>query len=318
MNILAADIGGTNSRFAHFVEDQNGRLSVVETMWFKTTDFLSFNQLIEKLNTSTFSLKPGDAHGVVIAIAGPVERGVYSSPPFISWDIDITRVQKDYDLKKCYLINDFVAQAFACRSPIGETAEKILDGRVDPDEPSVVLGAGTALGMADLVPDGSGGFVALASEGGHTNFPFVSTREYEFQHFLLKETGEEYITANYVVSGKGISYIHRFLTGERLGPQEVTSKFNDDSETLAWAARFYGRTCRNYALNILARGGVYIAGGVAARTPELLTHSAFKNEFYQSHTMVAILNEIPVFLIRNEESGLWGAAFYGLQKLRKS
>ncbi len=129
--------------------------------------------------------------------------------------------------------------------------------------------------------------------------------------------GEEYITSNYIVSGKGLSYIHSFLTGKTLEPEEVTLEFHDKSETLIWAARFYGRICRNYALETVARGGVYVAGGVAAKSPVLLTHDAFKNEFYSSHTMFDILKEIPVFLISDEESGLWGAAFYGLQNLSK-
>lgn len=317
INILVADIGGTNSRFAHFVEDHNGKLSIVETKWFNTVDFTSFGDLVEQLRINDFSLKPSEAHIVIIAIAGPVEGGVYSSPPFISWDINITNAQTDFGFKRCFLINDFVAQAFACRSPISETAKEILHGRVIPNEPAVVLGAGTALGKAALVPDDSGGFIALPSEGGHANFPFISRRECDFQQFLLQELGEDYITTNYVVSGKGLSYIHRFLTGEILEPKEVTLKFHDNSETLKWAARFYGRTCRNYALETLARGGVYVVGGVAVKSPELLTHHAFKNEFYSSHTMSAILKEMPVFLICNEESGLWGAAFFGLQNLRK-
>lgn len=317
-NLLIADIGGTNSRFAHFTGDQNGKLSLVKTQWFKTRDFTSFKLLIDRLEKSGFSLLPRNADFTVIAIAGPVERSVYSSPPFISWDIDLSNAEKDFGFIRCLLINDFVAQAYACRSPVGESAEVILPGRVIPDASVAVLGAGTALGKAALVPDGEGGFVAVPSEGGHANFPFVDKREYEFQEFLIRELGEEYITANYVVSGRGLVYIHKFLTGKTLEAQEITSNINDNLETLTWAARFYGRICRNYALETVAQGGVYIAGGVAAKTPILLTHEAFAHEFRSSETMSSILKEIPVFLIRNEESGLWGAAFFGLQRLKRA
>jgi glucokinase len=75
--------------------------------------------------------------------------------------------------------------------------------------------------------------------------------------------------------------------------------------------------CRNYALETLSLGGLYIAGGVAARTPELITHEIFATEFRSSPTMSKILEKIPVFLITNEESGLWGAALLGLQTLKK-
>lgn len=316
-NILVADIGGTNSRFAHFVVNRSGELTLADTQWYKTIDFSSFAHLVEQLKVSKFSLIHREADVVVIAIAGPVKDGTYSSPPFIAWDIDISNAQENFGFKNCFLINDFVAQAFACRSPIAESAEVILSGSIVSNELIVVLGAGTALGMAALVPYGTGGFIAIPSEGGHANFAFTSKRECEFQEFLLHELGEPYITSNHIVSGRGLSYIHRFLTGELLEPEEVVLKFKDDSETLIWAARFLGRLCRNYVLENLARGGVYVAGGVAAKSPKLLTHDAFKAEFYSSNTMADILKEIPVFLIRNEESGLWGAAFFGLQHLNE-
>lgn len=315
--LLSADIGGTNSRFAYFETNVSDGLTLIETRWLKTKESSSFSHLIKMLRSEGFALKPEEADIAVIAVAGPVENNIYSAPPFISWDIDISNAGKDFGFKKSFLINDFVAQAFACRSPAGESAEKILQGKCVKDAALAVIGAGTALGKASLVSDGSGGFTAVPSEGGHANFPFVSEREYEFQKFLMKELNEEYITANYVVSGKGLSYLHAFHTGERLEPKEVVSGFNPGSETLEWAARFYGRVCRNYALEVLAYGGVYIAGGVAARTPELLRHNAFEKEFRSSKTMADILKNIPVFLIKDQESGLWGSALYGYQALKK-
>jgi glucokinase len=120
-----------------------------------------------------------------------------------------------------------------------------------------------------------------------------------------------------VVSGRGLRHVHWFLTGRDLAPEKITAQLTDQSETLAWAARFYGRVCRNFVLDVLARGGLYIAGGVAARTPALLTHDNFRNEFLDSATMADVLASIPVFLMDNQESGLWGAAWHGQQLLHK-
>jgi len=317
MNIFTADIGGTNSRFAHFGASRNGELKLIKTKWLKTKEVPSFGSLIDQLKENAFSLGPDNADIAVIAVAGPVERGVYSSPPFIAWDIDIANAQRDFGFRRCLLINDFVAQAFACRSPIAKSAKQILSGHIVPDAIVAVIGAGTGLGKAALVPDGEGGLIAVPSEGGHTNFPFVSKKECDYQDFLIRELGDVYITGNTVVSGRGISLLHHFLTGEKLSSKEVISKLVPGSETLKWAARFYARVCRNYALETLSLGGLYIAGGVAARTPELLTHEAFATEFRSSPTMSKILENIPVFLISNEESGLWGAAVLGLQTLIK-
>lgn len=315
--ILTADIGGTNSRFAHFEEDTLGRLSLKKTRWFRTGDAKSFAGLLKLLQEDGFSLLPREADAAVFAVAGPVIDGRYSSPPFIPWDIDISNAEGALSLNRSLLINDFIAQAFACRSPATEKAQSILLGSISPEAAVAVIGAGTALGKAVLMPDGFGGYVPVPSEGGHANFPFVSKREIGFQEFLRRELNEEYITANYVVSGRGLAYVHRFLTGEDLSPQEVTATFSPDSETLAWAARFYGRVCRNYALEVLARGGLYIAGGVAVRTPSLLTHKNFETEFRNSVTMASLLDDVPVLLMDNEESGLWGAALLAQQQLKR-
>ena len=316
-NIFAADIGGTNSRFGHFSIDSRGRLSLVESIWLSTSEAGSFHKLIDNLNNSSFSFKTDNADMVVLAVAGPVQDGIRSKPPLIAWDIDISNADSDFGFKKCFLINDFIAQAFACLSPVAEAAEKILEGSPAPYGAAAVIGAGTGLGKAVIKPDGKGGWTAIPSEGGHTNFPFVSEREFQYQKFLLKERKDQYITGNTVVSGMGLSYLHHFLTGRKLGPSDVVKEFSLYPETLEWASRFYARVCRNYALETLAIAGLYIAGGVAAKTPELLRHPAFEKEFRSSDTLSDLLANIPVSLIKDENSGLWGGAVFAGQKLNE-
>lgn len=314
--ILAADIGGTNSRFAYFQWAGGQSLSLVESKWLKTRDYSSFGALLNQFEALGFPLPAEEADTAVFAIAGPVEQGQFSPPPYIPWEVDLSRADQQFGLRQWELINDFVAQAYACRSPIIETALQIISGEVDPAAPLAVIGAGTALGQAALVPDGKGGYEAVPSEGGHTPFPFVSEEETKYMNFLLNEEKGPYVLANTVVSGKGLSLIHQYLTGEKLEPAEVAARLQEDSETLTWMARFYGRACRIVALQVVARGGVYIAGGVAARTPQLVTHPSFKAEFTYSKTMEPLLKKIPVFLNVNEESGLWGAALRGVQRLK--
>ncbi|RJR14997.1 MAG: glucokinase [Nitrospiraceae bacterium] len=316
--ILSADIGGTNSRFAGFQVNADGELALMESIWLRTEDAFSFGHLLENLKAGGFHLKPEDADIAVFAIAGPVENGTKCSPPFISWDVDISSAKDEFGLKWPVLINDFVAQAYACRSVIGEGAEQVKPGRVIRDAAAAVIGAGTALGKAVILPDGKGGYIAIPSEGGHANFAFESNRENEFRQYLLRELGDTYITWNKIVSGSGLSHIHHFLTGERTSPEEVISRILPDTETLDWASRFYGRACRNFALETLAYGGVYIVGGVAARTPLVVTGEMFREEFVRSDTMSDVLSNIPVFLIKEQDSGLWGSASLGLQKLRQS
>jgi len=314
--ILAADIGGTNSRFAHFKSDKHGALTLLATQWLPTAGADSFAHLLAQLRLSDFTLPTTEADLAVIAVAGPVERGAYCSPPYIAWDIDLKDAMVENALGRAVLLNDFVAQAYACRSPLGKSARIILAGESVSGGTIGILGAGTALGKATLVPLPGHGFLALPSEGGHAYFPFLSPREFAFQKFYQEKSGQNHITGNLVVSGRGLRYLHWFLSGEELEPAEVTARFTPRSATLAWAAKFYGRLCRDYALEVLARGGLYIAGGVAARHPEILSHANFRSEYLDSPTMGHLLAKIPVFLIDNQDSGLWGAAFYGQQLLQ--
>jgi glucokinase len=174
------------------------------------------------------------------------------------------------------------------------------------------------LGQAALIPQTAGGHFALASEGGHASFPFETEAEFDYMKFLRRQTGETYVRADTVVSGRGLSLVHEYLTGEKLQPAEVAAKLHDDVESLKWMSRFYGRICRNFALQLLAFGGVYIAGGVAARIPSLVTHREFKTAFRRSKTMAHVLEKIPVMLNSNQESGLWGAALQGVELLGRS
>ncbi len=317
INILTADIGGTNSRFAYFKSDKDDNLVLADQIWLKTTESSSFGELLQGLKKNQFPLQPEDADISVLAIAGPVEKGVKSKPPFISWGIDISNAQRDYGLKRAYLINDFVAQAYACRSSIGRAAQVIKEGTVVESAAAAVIGAGTALGKAVILPGEQGMFLAVPSEGGHASFPFQTEKESKFEKFLITKLGDSYITWNKVVSGRGLSYVHEFLTGEELTPEDVINRISPESETHKWVSGFYGRACRDFALETLALGGVYVSGGVAARNPRLIRHRAFAEEFCRSDTLSDILSLIPVFLITDQNSGLWGSAFLGLQKLKQ-
>jgi glucokinase len=316
--ILTADIGGTNSRFSCFEWDPKGGLRQVKSVWLETGAYASFPELMKGFRASDSPLEPEEADIAVFAVAGPVEGGTYADPPLISWDVDVSRAEAQFGLRKCLLINDFAAQAFACRSPVGENATRVVPGTVDPDGTVGVVGAGTGFGLAALVQDGYGGHVAVASEGGHASYPFEGDEEHGYAAFLASETGEIYATPNTVVSGKGLSLVHKYLTGETLPPEEVSARFGKAPETLLWFSRFFARVARNFALQTVATGGLYIAGGVAAKVPKIVTHSAFLKEFRRSESMAHLIQKIPVFLNANEESGLWGAALRAVQELSRT
>ena len=90
-----------------------------------------------------------------------------------------------------------------------------------------------------------------------------------------------------------------------------------DTPTLRWYSRFYARACRNWILTTLCRRGLWIAGGIASRNPLSVTSDYFLEELYTTPHFAALVRSVPVYLIENKNSGLWGAAQAGLELLRR-
>lgn len=312
--ILAADIGGTNSRFQAF-EAADETLRPLEEVWLPTPSAPSFGGLLQALTAAGFPHSPGSCAATVLAVPGPVERGRYASMANIPWDIDLDDPDNHLQGLFVRLVNDFVAQGYASRTAVMEHAQQIKPGTPDPGAPLAVIGAGTGLGHCVTLPDGRGGYLAVPAEAGHTAFAFIGEEEEAFHAFLRTELGLPYAFGDVVVSGPGLSLLHRYLTGEDLSPGEAAARAAPGSPTARLFARFYGRAARHYTLCVVAFAGLVIAGGVAAKNPHLVDNDDFRDEFVLSPRYHAQLAAVPIHLNRDERSGLFGAAFFGAQSL---
>ena len=243
--ILAADIGGTNSRFALF-EARDNDLEMVDAIWLETHGAATFSELLEQLWDSRFKAAPGGFDSAVLAVAGAVERGlVCEHLPNAPWSVDLRTVDFGLGKGRACLINDFAAQAYACRTHAVDDALVIQAGEADPDAAIAVIGAGTGLGYSALLPV-NGIWSALPSEGGHMAFPFTGPEEAEYGEFNRRESGRCWAEGDSVVTGLGLQLVHKYLTGEEKTPREISESVTADSETVKWYARFYGRACRNW------------------------------------------------------------------------
>jgi glucokinase len=317
INIIAVDIGGTNSRFAHFRASDTGELEYMNGFWLATHNASSLEDLMDKaLERDELPVATGwDA--MVLAVPGAVEDMTYAALANVPWAVDISRLKGRAPQTKIFLVNDFVAQAFAC--PIVKYLETrtIKAGNAEAGGNIAVIGAGTGLGHCALVLTDRKTFLPLPSEAGHATFAFYGKVETEYRDYLLEKTGAEYPFGDLVVSGPGLTHLHSFLTGRHLAPADVVADISVGSETTELFARFYGRAARNYALTVVALGGVYIAGGVAMRNPFLVDNEHFRREFSDSRHYGALLGNIPVTLILSQDSGLWGAAHYAVANLQE-
>ena len=352
MNILVADMGGTNCRFALLnaskqIDNSGAIPDLGSRCHLPTSEYKDVYALLKALASREneqgegflpVSKKPSRVDLAVFAVAGPVQGSKAYAPNMGSagnkgWHIDAVECAKVCGIAHVVLINDFVAQAFACLVPdvsrpeqiLGpasslmatDTAARLINGAeervMEPMEPVAIVGAGTGLGMCLLLPQKSANPYDrqyLASEGGHASFSFETPDEWDFAAFMQRKTGKQRLIGDDIVSGSGLACLHSYFYNEELSPAEVATRLHPESKVLEYFARFYGRACRDYVLTTLAWGGVCIAGGVAARNPVLVKHPAFAANFYNCGAHRALLDKVPVWLYLEADAGLWGAAAY--------
>ena len=327
--ILAADIGGTNSRFALFQLDMADAcpletLRLVRRTRFATPSCGCTAGMMRALAGAKgddgggfvpSSVDPVHVDAAVFGIPGPAAvadmgqtppRGEVCYCPNIAWPLEAGPVMDALGGAPVRFINDFVANGFACALlPHIIDAVTVLPGENRPGFPRAVVGAGTGLGHCLILP---GEFpVVVGAEAGHTLFPFTREEE-ELYRFLTALHGTDRINGDMAIAGRGLANLYAYCTGETVHPHEVAPLAAKNERVMELAARLYGRAVLHYALNTLSLGGVFITGGFAANLPGVLTHPAFAAEVREKNPMGRSLGAIPVMHVRNADTGLWGAA----------
>lgn len=327
--ILAADIGGTHSRFALFRLDTRAAtlfegLSQIRGTRFATTSVTGTAHMMRVLAESRGAdggfFMPGSSSPVsidaaVFGIPGPATLADISIEPpdgevcycpNVKWPLESAPVIEALGGAPVRFINDFVANGFACAMLPGVIdARVVLPGEDRPRFPKAVIGAGTGLGHCLILP-GPVPIVA-GSEAGHTLFSFTLDEE-DLYRFLVSAHGTDRIDGDMVVAGKGLANLYAYCTGKKVHPHEVPPLAAENERVMELIARLYGRAVQHYILNTLPLGGVFITGGLANSLPGVLTHPAFAAELREKNPMGQSLGAIPVMHVRNTDTGLWGAA----------
>jgi glucokinase len=315
MRILAADIGGTNARFADVAIDGLSQVRVAEPVIFPTWSEAidSFDALLEHYAQHRPPGSPGlkayDA--LAIAIAGGVS-GRRGTLPNIAWDIDL---DTSTPVGNAFLLNDFVAQAHAYLDPaIFDRLRLVRPGPGMGPGSIAIVGAGTGLGHATLKSI-KGRRVVISSESGHCTFAFHGEDERKIESTMLARRGKTWLSSEDVLQGSGIPLLHEALTGKTVSPAEALARKANESATCAWYARFYARACRNYCLAMYPVEALVITGGIAAKNPHVVETPSFSDEFNDGRAYRHLLERVPIYLNEDQSLGLRGAAIHAWMEL---
>lgn len=310
MKILAADVGGTNARFAAVELDDLSSISMGEAFIFPT-DSESVHSLSDLL--AYFSRQAPEEiadlasyDSISIGVAGAVVGGT-ATLPNISWDIDLSSVDSAHTL---FLLNDFHAQASAFLDP--ELVERLQIVRPGPGfgpGSVAIVGAGTGLGHATVMPV-KDHYVVVPSEAGHATFCFQGREEKAIEQFFIERKKKSWISNDDVVSGSGAALLYEYLSGNVVSPAQALSIYSAVPEVAQTFARFYARVCRNYCLTMHPVERLIISGGIAAKNPHLLESDVFASEFNDAAHYRHLMERIPVCLNRDQGIGIKGAAIH--------
>ena len=303
---LVGDIGGTNSRFG-LVEP--GTTRVAEVAVQKNDNFAS---LEDSIAAYVKARGVSGLAGAAIAVAGPVEGEIVHLTNR-NWSFTRESLRKAAEARQFRLLNDFEALALALPHLDGEDVVQI--GGELPQKPAVkiVLGPGTGLGMATLAPLPGGGWMALPGEVGHITLPVVTQEEFDWRERMSKP-GVLFESED-AITGGGLLRMYRAATTNPVldTPEAVLQAALAGTDAAAvttldqfivWLARVAG----DAAMTMQAKGGVYLAGGIAPSIAEKLKTGPFRSIFEEKGRLAFVMRPIPVYVIVDRFPAFKGCA----------
>jgi glucokinase len=323
--ILAGDIGGTHTRIALFEPETGSNLPALKMLLERIYPSRDY-QGLEEIVSVFLSNEKANIDRACFGVAGPVLHGQVSTPN-LAWVVNALKLAKLIGIETVWLINDLHAHASgvddlapADFAPLNKVATGEGNG--------ALIAAGTGLGEAGLYWDGHQRR-PFPCEGGHSDFAPRNDVEIALLQYLLKKFGR--VSYERVISGPGLKNIYEFLRDS--GKEQEPKWLKDELEAAAdpsviisgygFQAKaaiceraldifvsVYGAEAGNLALKIMATGGVFISGGIAAKILPKLTGPAFIEAFMGKGRMRSLLESIPVKVIVNDKVGLIGAARY--------
>jgi len=320
--ILAGDIGGSKCNLA-LVEKREDGFRVRHKRSFPSPSFSRLADIVAAFLAEAREMAASSPAGKIVAagfgVAGPVIAG-RAHLTNLGWDVNADSLARQIGTACVVLMNDLEATAYGlCWLGPGHL-RALNPGTPRPRAAQALIAAGTGLGQAILHWSGDR-YIVAPSEGGHCDFAPRTGQEIDLLRYMKKAGGP--VSFEMVLSGRGFLTLHEFLDPRVRHPgfddaatdpaPEITSRALDGScsvcvQALDMWVSLYGAEAGNLALKSLSLGGLFVAGGIAARILPKMTDGTFLRAFCLKSKFADLLSHIPVQVVLTDESPLLGAA----------
>jgi glucokinase len=317
--ILAGDVGGTKCNLALYEIHPTGYRQIVHHR-YDSHAFSTFDQVIENFLSDTRDQirDAGAIEAAGFGVAGPVVDFCVKATN-LPWTVDGATLARQLSTRNIVLLNDLEATGYSLAILQPSEVFTLNRGTPAPKANRAVIAAGTGLGEAFLVWNGDRHTVG-STEGGHTDFAPRTEQEIELLRHMKKT--HEYVSVELILSGRGFRTIHEFLDSsvrhasfagheDDAAPEITRLALAGECpvcvRTLDLWVEMYGSEAGNFALKVLARGGVWVAGGIAVKIHKKMEDGAFFRAFCQKEKFAALLAQVPVQMVLNEQAPLLGA-----------
>jgi glucokinase len=322
--ILAGDVGGTKVALALF-DFQSGNLHHAAEKRYPAKDYPGLEAIVKEFLAEY--QQEGKVSAACFGVPGPVRHGVLRLTN-LPWTLDSRKLSLDLGIDHVFLINDLEANGYGIPELKAEQIFTLSAGDPSSAGSRALISAGTGLGEAFLVWNGTR-HIPMASEGGHCDFAARNEDEIDLLRHLQKKLGGR-VSYERVIAGVGIKDVYDFLRDERKmdepawlrermateDPNAVIGELGESgknelcAKTLDIVVGAYGAEAGNLALKVLATGGVYVGGGIAPKILKKLEDGTFMKAFTDKGRLSDLLVQTPVRVILESRAALIGAAAY--------
>ncbi len=303
---LLGDIGGTNSRFGLI---ELGSMVVRDVEVLKNDNFqgleMAIAHYLEKRGITELA-------AAAVDVAAPVDRDVITLTNR-DWTFTAESLRKAAKAKRFRLLNDFEALAWSL--PHLQSDDVVQIGGTVSKRPQLkaVLGPGTGLGGALCAPLPHGGWMPIPGEMGHITLPLSTAEELTLKDKLVGK--DKFAEVEDVLTGPGLLALYKVIaevprheTPEQVLKAALAGGDADADKTLDHFMTFLMRLAGDVGMGVQARGGVYLAGGIAPSIVTRLQEPKYRAVFEDKGRIADVMKPIPLFVITDPFPAFKGCA----------